>query len=126
MADLVIGTQPVYIPSRGAEDQKTIVNVAGATLYYGDDSGVSPNSFDGSLGNGQSYSFSESCWIVSASSTRISIREAGGLSISGKGHVNHSANANVARPSAYASVEWVGSVEPTNATNGDTWIDTSG
>lgn len=43
------------------------------------------------------------------------------LVASGKGFVAHGTNANVARPSGYASIEWFGTVEPTNAVNGDTW-----
>lgn len=46
-------------------------------------------------------------------------------STSGKGYVNHGATAGTARPSGYASVEWSGSVEPENALDGDTWIDTA-
>ena len=42
-----------------------------------------------------------------------------------KGFINHGATAGTARPTGFTSVEWVGSVEPTNAVNGDTWIDTS-
>ena len=42
-----------------------------------------------------------------------------------KGYVNHGATASTARPAGYTSVEWIGSVEPTNAINGDTWINTS-
>lgn len=42
-----------------------------------------------------------------------------------KGVVVHGATAGTSRPSGYASVEWIGSVEPTNATNDDTWVDTS-
>ena len=42
-----------------------------------------------------------------------------------KGHVAHGATAGTSRPTGFTSVEWVGSVEPTNAENGDTWIDTS-
>lgn len=47
------------------------------------------------------------------------------ITASGKGYVNHGATAGTARPTGYASVEWFGSVEPTNSVNGDTWIDTS-
>ena len=47
------------------------------------------------------------------------------LSAAGKGYVNHGAVAGTARPTGFASVEWVGSVEPTNWIDGDTWIDTS-
>lgn len=39
-----------------------------------------------------------------------------------KGYVNHGSTASTARPSGYASIEWYGSVEPTNMANGDTWI----
>jgi hypothetical protein len=42
-----------------------------------------------------------------------------------KGHIEHGATAGTSRPTGFTSVEWVGSVEPTNAVNGDTWIDTS-
>ena len=44
---------------------------------------------------------------------------------SGKGFVNHGVTAGTARPTGHASIEWVGSVEPTNAVDGDTWIDTA-
>jgi hypothetical protein len=39
----------------------------------------------------------------------------------GKGFINHGSNANVMRPVGFASVEWLGSVEPNFATEGDTW-----
>jgi hypothetical protein len=44
---------------------------------------------------------------------------------SGKGFISHGTTAGAARPSGYASVEWLGSVQPTNMANNDTWIDTS-
>lgn len=47
------------------------------------------------------------------------------LSFNGKGYRNHGANANRARPTGFASVEWQGSVAPNNAIDGDTWLDTS-
>lgn len=40
-------------------------------------------------------------------------------------YVNHGATAGTARPSGYAAVVWIGSVEPTNASNGDIWLDTA-
>lgn len=42
-----------------------------------------------------------------------------------KGFVYHGADPNVARPAGYVSVEWVGSVTPVNAVDGDTWVDTT-
>lgn len=47
------------------------------------------------------------------------------LAASGKGFVNHAAAAGTARPTGYASIEWYGSVEPTNAADGDTWVETA-
>lgn len=47
------------------------------------------------------------------------------LGANGKGVVQHGATAGTARPTAFAFIEWVGSVEPTNAIDGDTWIDTA-
>lgn len=41
------------------------------------------------------------------------------------GVVVHGATAGTARPSGYTVVTWIGSVEPTNATNNDIWVDTS-
>jgi hypothetical protein len=41
------------------------------------------------------------------------------------GTVVHGATAGTARPSGYAVITWIGSVEPTNAENNDVWIDTS-
>ncbi len=42
-----------------------------------------------------------------------------------KGHVFHNSTAGTSRATGFTSVEWVGSVEPNNAVNGDTWIDTT-
>lgn len=39
--------------------------------------------------------------------------------------VVHGATASTARPAGATYVEWVGSVEPTNAVDNDTWIDTA-
>ncbi len=47
------------------------------------------------------------------------------ISTNGKGYVNHGSTASTARPTGFASIEWHGSVEPTNAIDGDTWVDTS-
>ncbi len=44
---------------------------------------------------------------------------------SGKGYVNHGATAGTSRPSGWASIEWLGSVEPSNAIDGDTWVNTA-
>lgn len=39
--------------------------------------------------------------------------------------VVHGSSAGTARPTGATYVEWVGSVEPTNAINNDTWVDTA-
>ena len=41
------------------------------------------------------------------------------------GSINHGADADTARPTGYNSITWIGTVEPTNATNDDIWIDVS-
>jgi hypothetical protein len=43
----------------------------------------------------------------------------------GKGFIFHDDVDDLARPEGFASVEWVGSVEPIFAIDGDTWIDTT-
>lgn len=40
-------------------------------------------------------------------------------------YVNHGATAGTSRPSVSGIVYWIGSVEPTNANNGDVWVDTA-
>lgn len=47
------------------------------------------------------------------------------ISASGLGYVNHGATAGTTRPTGYAAICWLGSVEPTNAVNNDIWIDTT-
>ena len=42
-----------------------------------------------------------------------------------KGVINHGGTSGTGRPTGFDSVEWIGTVEPTNATNDDTWIDTT-
>lgn len=49
----------------------------------------------------------------------------GGGGANTKGVVLHGTNASAARPTGYLSIEWIGSVEPLNATNNDTWVPTS-
>ena len=41
------------------------------------------------------------------------------------GYVAHGATASTTRPSGFAAICWVGTVEPTNAVNGDIWEDPS-
>lgn len=55
-------------------------------------------------------------------STQVIIPGGGEAQENDKGSMVHGADANAERPEGYASVEWVGSVEPLNATDGDTWI----
>lgn len=43
-----------------------------------------------------------------------------------KGQIVHGTDAGTARPSGFASIEWVGAVPPVNAQIQDTWINTSG
>lgn len=43
----------------------------------------------------------------------------------GKGYINHGSTAGTSRPTGFASIEWHGSVEPSNAIDGDTWVDTA-
>ena len=42
-----------------------------------------------------------------------------------KATINHGGTSGTSRPTGFDSVEWIGTVEPTNATNDDTWIDTT-
>jgi hypothetical protein len=46
----------------------------------------------------------------------------GGPSANTKGFVFHGADPDVARPTGFTSVEWMGSVPPANAVTYDTWV----
>ncbi len=48
------------------------------------------------------------------------------LSANMKGFINHADDADTVRPTGFASVEWFGSVEPSNAVDGDTWVNSAG
>ena len=50
--------------------------------------------------------------------------EPSAVSAATKGYIEHGSDPNVARPDVYGSVEWHGSVEPLNAIDGDTWVET--
>ncbi len=41
------------------------------------------------------------------------------------GTIVHGADDTAARPTGYTVVTWYGTVEPTNAIDGDVWVDTS-
>ena len=43
----------------------------------------------------------------------------------GLGIVEHGSTAETPRPDGFAVIQWVGSVTPTNAADGDLWVDTS-
>lgn len=47
----------------------------------------------------------------------------GNVKTHGKGFVFHDDDPDVERPRGFASVEWVGSVEPANAEDFDTWVE---
>jgi hypothetical protein len=47
------------------------------------------------------------------------------LTSNGKGFVNHGSTAGTARPTGFASIEWYGTVTPSNAIVGDTWVNPS-
>lgn len=60
-----------------------------------------------------------------AASTGASQSALDAVKAGAQGYVNHGATAGTARPTGYAAIEWIGSVQPTNMIDGDTWIDTS-
>jgi hypothetical protein len=70
--------------------------------------------------------------VVELDFTGASISDGGGgiadiaiLYSGSAGVVIHSATAGTARPTGYATIIWIGSVEPTNAENNDIWITTA-
>jgi len=62
--------------------------------------------------------------VLTSDGTDISWQDVS-VSSNTMGTVVHGSTASTARPSGYTVVTWIGSVEPTNATNNDVWIDTT-
>lgn len=62
---------------------------------------------------------------LGGASTGVSQSALDAVKAGAQGYVNHGAIAGTARPAGYAAIEWIGSVQPTNMIDGDTWIDTS-
>lgn len=95
-----------------ALDNFSTTHVAGETIQAGTDNDQADaiNKIEAELG-------------LNPSGDQTSVRSK--LDSTVKGVINHGAVASTARPSGYASVEWIGSVTPTNAINGDTWINTT-
>lgn len=58
-----------------------------------------------------------------AKALRISGGGGNSLFSQAQGYIAHGSNAGAVRPVGFASVTWVGSVEPTNAIDGDIWIE---
>jgi len=61
--------------------------------------------------------------VTSAIQTQLDSKLEAGDAVMGT--IVHGATAATARPSGFDVVTWIGSVEPTNATNNDIWIDTA-
>lgn len=80
------------------------------------------NSTDAALRDRATHTGAQAISTVTNLQTTLDAKAA---TANAKGFVNHGATAGTARPSGYASIEWLGSVEPTNMANGDTWVVTS-
>jgi len=97
----------------GAEKTKLAGIAAAATA----------NSTDASLRDRSTHTGTQAQSTVVNLVTDLAAKQAASvIAASGKGYVNHGATAGTTRPSGYASIEWRGSVQPTNMTTADTWI----
>lgn len=123
----------------------SVISVAGATSADGVTSGTALGRSDG-FGEGVCYVYvppgtytvdvrykatSGWCGVYSALRRLTVWATPGGMNgvpgggLGDKGFAEHGSDANMARPTGFISIEWVGDVEPNNALDGDTWIDTS-
>jgi hypothetical protein len=77
---------------------------------------------------GDSIEWDGSGWVPAVYSPEVDITgkaDSATVLASGLAYVFHGATAGTARPTGFAGVIWVGSVEPTLAVNNDVWIDTT-
>lgn len=143
--NIKVGTAKPIVLSASSSSKTRVSNGRGAIVYYKGSGEVSSGNNDGSLAAGESKTFSSPQWLISApgsTGARLFVEHipeattdmatqaeldaaVGDIDESGKGFVAHGADKTVARPSGFASIEWQGSVEPENAIDGDTWIETS-
>jgi hypothetical protein len=115
---VVDALRPTMVRADG-DDAKLLTVVSGSTVYYGG-ANVSGSNNDGSITVGSSVTITQSKYLISVSGANVAVKTVPSV----KGFVNHGSVATVPRPN-YASVEWVGTVEPVNAIDIDTWIDIS-
>jgi hypothetical protein len=116
---------------RGTSAQKnSIESNAGDLQLVGDTASPGNSKVYGTNGSGTRGWYSAAgggSWgsitgTLSAQTDLQSALDAKAAAANAKGFVNHGSTASTARPTGYASIEWYGTVEPTNMANGDTWI----
>jgi hypothetical protein len=146
----LIGSKPLYFPP--PDDGMVVTNYGSDTIYYGGAS-VSASSYTGTLSSlatttltagyyfvcptGQSLLAIDQAKATGALDDTVGALEDDVTTLQSdtsslqaslaktKGVAVHGSTADYARPTGFASIEWLGSVEPTNAETGDTWVDTS-
>lgn len=128
---------PIEIEEDGTRRRVTLDDLRGDKGDKGDkgDTGADStvpgpqgdSAYERAVANG--FAGTEAEWIASLKGDKGDKGDTGDagvdatISANTKGFVAHGANANVARPAGYGSIEWIGSVEPANAVDGDTWIE---
>lgn len=87
--------------------------------------GLSGDSDDISEGATNLYMSASEKSKLSGIESNADVTDASNVSSSGGAiYVSHGATAGTTRPSVSGIVIWIGSAEPTNAVNGDVWLDT--
>jgi hypothetical protein len=92
------------------------------TKLSGVATGATANDTDANLKNRANHTGTQAISTVTDLQTSLDAKAA--LASTGA-TVVHGSTASTARPSGYTAVTWIGSVEPTNATNDDVWVSTA-
>lgn len=114
--------KPVSIAQQAALDLKS--NLSEVVLLTGDQTIAGNKTFSGAI-VAASYSGVGTSLTALNASNLSSGTVAQARIIPNIVRVVHGATASTARPTGVTYVEWVGSVTPTNAVDGDTWVNTT-
>lgn len=117
--------------ARHTHSNSAVLNATTASFLLADETkldgiaaGATVNDTDANLKSRANHTGTQAQSTIDNLTTDLAAKQAASvIAATAKGYVNHGATAGTARPTGFASIEWRGTVAPTNATTADTWID---
>lgn len=119
MAGSAIETRLVTLTQRyypAGEYGLKVKNLGPSTVAYTTAAGTTST-----ISMGSSATFSTGVYLIALATCKVTLEPIA----KDFQRVVHGSNASTPRPPGVKSVDWVGSVEPTNMLDDDSWVDTS-